>query len=537
VSYRPWVQTRALPAEVLVVLVLVMGVAYVAWAPSVPDLAAQVARANLVRSEGVTSWWTGWFGGLSLPSYSVLVPSSMAAIGVRATGLLGVLFGALGAGRLVGGSIRPRAGAIVFAVAQMADLLDGRVTFCVGLAVGVWALLAVRSQRIVLGVVLAVGCYFASPLAGLFLGFVMVAVVAVFPLARWSAAAAGLALLLTGAVMALLFPGTGVMPFTWLDATPAVLCACGVMLACRQVTVRIVAGLVIVSALALLAVPSAVGDNITRLAWVCAVPIVVAYSRLSLTKLIPVILGLALWPVGDLVGQLGAGSTASASRAFYEPVQAEISALRSRAGSSVVGERVEVVDTANHWGSVYLSSLSLARGWDRQADVIDNPIFYQNGALSAATYRGWLRQLAVGWVAIPNASLDYAAVAEATLVRAGLPYLQRVWTNADWRVYRVVAASPLATGARVELVDSAGIVLDTTGASSVMLKTRWSAYLKVEDVVHHRVVPACITDDSGWVGLRIPRAESVFVTSQFSPAARVQHPDPDCVADLSGDTQ
>ncbi|MDQ6937635.1 MAG: hypothetical protein M3140_07975, partial [Actinomycetota bacterium] len=54
---------------------------YLRWTPLVPDLAAQVARADMIRTGGLTSWWTGWFGGLSLPDYSVLVPQSMAMFG------------------------------------------------------------------------------------------------------------------------------------------------------------------------------------------------------------------------------------------------------------------------------------------------------------------------------------------------------------------------------------------------------------------------------------------------------------------------
>jgi hypothetical protein len=72
--------TAAVPVAVVALLAQV----YVRWAPTSPDFAAQLARAELVRRAGDVSWWTGWFGGISPPSYSVLVPSWMAVIGVRA---------------------------------------------------------------------------------------------------------------------------------------------------------------------------------------------------------------------------------------------------------------------------------------------------------------------------------------------------------------------------------------------------------------------------------------------------------------------
>ena len=45
----------------------VLSAAYLAWSPTVPDLAAQVARAQLVHQVGLTAWWPGWFGGTTLP--------------------------------------------------------------------------------------------------------------------------------------------------------------------------------------------------------------------------------------------------------------------------------------------------------------------------------------------------------------------------------------------------------------------------------------------------------------------------------------
>jgi hypothetical protein len=158
-----------------VVVAGVLGAGYLLWNPSAPDLAAQVARANVAATANGVTWWTGWFGGLSLPSYSLLAPASMAWLGVHVVGVLAVLVAAVAAGRLLDGAARPRAGAISLTVMMAADLVDGRVTFTAGMAVAVVALLPLRARRPVTAAVLAVVCFLLSPLAALFLGLVAVA--------------------------------------------------------------------------------------------------------------------------------------------------------------------------------------------------------------------------------------------------------------------------------------------------------------------------------------------------------------------------
>ena len=193
---------------------------------------------------------------------------------------------------------------------------------------------------------------------------------------------------------------------------------------------------------------------------------------------------------------------------------------------------MEVVDTANHWGSAYLSSLSLARGWDRQVDRAVNPVFYDDGALTAASYHAWLDQLAVGWVAVPAAPLDYAAVQEAALVRGGLPYLRLTWSSHNWRLYRVQGSTALVKGAQVLSVTDGGVTMQTPAAGAVQVRIRWSAYLQVTDRWSGQPTPSCLTDVGGWVQIYLPRAQAVVLTSQFDPADRLRTPDTDCVADL-----
>ena len=67
----------------------------------------------------------------------------------------------------------------------------------------------------------------------------------------------------------------------------------------------------------------------------------------------------------------------------------------------------------------------LARGWERQLDIKYNQLFYDR-PLNAATYEAWLHQLAVRFVAVPDATLDFSAHQEVALIDRGLPYLQLV---------------------------------------------------------------------------------------------------------------
>ena len=102
----------------------------------------------------------------------------------------------------------------------------------------------------------------------------------------------------------------------------------------------------------------------------------------------------------------------------------------------------------------------LARGWERQLDIKYNSLFY-DGTLTAATYHTWLHKLAVRYVAVSDADLDYSAHEETALIDRGLPYLRLVFHSAHWHVYAVDHPTPIAQGAatlqkaRGQLADAA----------------------------------------------------------------------------------
>jgi hypothetical protein len=501
----------------------VLAIGYLAWQPLAPDLAAQIARANVVRSAGNVSWWTGWFGGLSLPTYSLLAPSSMAIFGVRATGVAAAVIGGVITGRLVATSRRPRAGAVAFSVAAMANLLDGRVTFAVGVTLAVAALLALQKRAPLFAAPLAAAAYFASPLAGLFLGLVLLAVVLTDESRRRASVAIAALLVVIGVGMALLFPGTGQMPFHPTDLIPATLMCIGVALFCPTRVVRVSALLLMLALPVFLAVPGAIGNNVTRLAWICAAPIVVAYSPLRRWMLALVLALLALWPTWDVVEQVSSTASPSSTAAFYQPLLSALGRQQAYAGPAAVGERLEVLDPVNHFATVYLAGkVSLARGWDRQADVANDPIFYKDDALTADSYHAWLHELAVGWVAVPAGKLDYSAINEAKLVAGGLDYLKPVWSNASWQLYRVTDATQLAEGAQVVSVEPTRITIRASGPDAVQLRVRWSPYLTVRRLDGTLAVGVCLANFDGWLNITVPEAGDYRVTSRFDPVHRLQ---------------
>jgi hypothetical protein len=185
-----------------------------------------------------------------------------------------------------------------------------------------------------------------------------------------------------------------------------------------------------------------------------------------------------------------------------------------------LGQRIEVVEPQTKGAARYVGeSMPVARGWERQADESDNPIFYHDGALTQASYRRWLDELAVAYVAVPNAKLDFASVAEAKLISTGLPYLHEVWHNADWKLYRVAHSAPLARGAQVLSVDGNQLRLWVPHPGIVPIQVRWSDHLAVLDgsqpVSAGVRARGCLSQDGQWTVLHARQTGAYVLTSDF----------------------
>ncbi|MEH0974512.1 hypothetical protein V6U77_25600, partial [Micromonospora sp. CPCC 205546] len=188
--------------------------------------------------------------------------------------------------------------------------------------------------------------------------------------------------------------------------------------------------------------------------------------------------------------------------AYFAPLRAFL------AGQRLTG-RVEVPPTRNYWEAARLGEVPLARGWLRQADIDRNPLFFTAvpGAagtgvpLTAASYRTWLTDNAVQFVAVPDAPLSWVGRAEAELVTGGLPYLTPVWSGPHWRVWAVADPAPIV-GAPAELVaqDGASLTFRAPAAGTVPVRVRHNRWLAASG-------GATVADDGGgWTAVTVPRA-------------------------------
>jgi len=458
--------------------------------PPVPDLAAQTARA---RTAGATLWWTGWFGGVTTPGYSLLVPPLMAALGVAVVGAVATVVAVALFARLVRASRRPRAGAAAFAVLATANIVAWRVTFAVGSALGLAALvcLVVRAERergrrlLAAVLVLAALTGLASPVAALLLGLAAAAAVCAAPGHRRAALLLAAAAAAPVLAVAVLFPEPGRMPFTAIALRPSLVASVGLLPALNDRRARLLqvgALLSVVLVLAAYLLTSPVGSNAERLALLWGAPVLIAWSPLPALAIALIGVPLLWWPERNVRQELVRSTDASASAAYYRPLLAEL------VPRVLPGQRVEVVDPRTHWSAAEVATrVPLARGWERQVDSALTPIFYGRAPLNAASYRSFLDAHAAAWVALPDAPLDFASVAEGALVRRGLDCLQPVWRGEHWTLYAVTRPAPLARGdlvvravgrSSVTLARAPGVGIEQPAAA--VLQVRWNRWLRAD---------------------------------------------------------
>jgi hypothetical protein len=167
---RSWPRAPGTGAQAALVAA-VLAAAYVVAQPVSADLAAQSYRTELFERVGFAPWNNQWFAGHHTPGYSVLFPPLAALAGPRLVGALAAVVAAVLFERLATRRHGPagRVGALWFAAGSATNLFTGRLTFALGVALGLAALLALQRGRRAVAFVLAGACPLASPVAGLFL--------------------------------------------------------------------------------------------------------------------------------------------------------------------------------------------------------------------------------------------------------------------------------------------------------------------------------------------------------------------------------
>jgi hypothetical protein len=442
-----------------------------------PDIPAQVYRVSLFRTHGFVLWDNGWYGGHYQLPYSVLFPPLGALIGLYGAATLSAAVAAWAFGALIEKHFgrRAMAASILFAIGTAAPIAIGQLPFLAGEAVGLLALLAAQRRRPIATVLLAIACPLMSPVAGAFLMLAFMAWALTSPrLSRfWLVALVGV-IATPMLVMRIAFPSSGSFPFLGIDlALIVAICAIGyVWLPVTQRALRV--GLVLygLTAIVVFCVPNPIGGNIIRLTVGFGPAIVVALASLYRRRILLIFtVPLLVWQLSPAVGAIVASTqdqTASALT-YYQPLISELSRQPE------VG-RVEIPFTRSHWEAAYVApTIPLARGWERQTDMNDNPLFYDTDLLTAASYRTWLDDTGVSWIALPDTALDYSSQAEARLIEAGQKYLKPVWHNAHWQLYKVVGSPGLTTGpARVVSLHPDEIVVDATGAGTTTLRVRYT---------------------------------------------------------------
>ncbi|MGI3222923.1 hypothetical protein ACRJ4B_01925 [Streptomyces sp. GTA36] len=555
--YRP---LRLWAGRVPVLAVLAVLPLYGVWATLLAtgggDLAAQYAWAGFFARNPDSVYGLFWYGGTHTANYSVLSPPLMAMLGVRTASVLAGVAATWLLGSLLERTVArvPLWPALLGALGLWANVASGRTTFALGLAFGLAGLLAVagrpaRRDRLTAGALGALLATLASPVAGLFL----LVAGAGYLLDRRYAKCLALSVppVVVCASTALLFPFQGEQPMPAVRMVLPLLLSGAVLWAAPR-TWRVLRGGAAVYAVGVVLtclVPSPIGTNVERLAALFAPAVLLAClrgaagSRDALPALrraftrrtfvrrafglgafgrgasarqtswwrtsprwaAPVALALTAsvaWTTTTTANDLRVTTSVPAWATHTAGVLAELDRLDADR------DRVEVVPARNHReATLFAPHAQLMRGWNRQLDVERGRLFYES-ALDAPRYHAWLRHWAVGYVVVPDGTPDGPAEHEAALVTSGQDWLEPVWHDAYWRIYRVRDAEPLVSApARVVRAGEAAVVLRVPGPGTVTVRVRYSPWL--------RAAGACVRPDGPWTRLTVQRAGLYRLDSSY----------------------
>ena len=509
----------------------ILAVVYLILEPSSVDLAAQTFRADLFDANGFLLWNDYWYAGHYLLTYSVLFPPLGALLGPRLVGAIAVvacaaLFAVI-AHRRYGD--RAWLGVLWFGAATATMLMANRLTFALGTAIGLAALLAAERGRAALATVLAALSGLGSPVAAVFVAIAGGALAVTGR--RLLGALLAVGALAPVALLGLAFPTGGYFPFVFTAFLPVPLfAAAGLFLLPPEERV-LRAGILIYAGVcvALFIVHTQVGANAARLGSLFGGPLL----ALGLAGRRPVALAILalplLWwqwvaPVRDFAAGQG---DPSVTAAYYQPLIDELDQVTR--GRPV---RVEIPPTRNRYEANYVAPhFPLARGWLRQSESGDFDLFTGDN-LTPASYRAWLQERGVTYVALADAAPDYLASDEGDLIRGGLPYLHPLWSNEHWHLYRVRGAvglvsrtsdpaRPAPSADRLTAIGAAGFGFSARDSGTYLVRIHYTPYWTVTGG------NACVERDGDWTRLDVRSPGSVEVAARFSLAGLLRR-DSEC---------
>lgn len=509
------------------------------------DLAAQEAWAEFVSRHGGSAYNLFWYGGMHTANYSVISPYVMAAFGVRTVSVVSGLGSCWLAAVLLrrSGVRHPLGPALLASFALWCNVASGRTTFALGVVFGLGTcVLLTGERRVVAASLCAALSTLASPVSGLFLAVLGAAYLVVRDWPRAAVLLVPPAVVVAVTTVVFPFSGEQLMPASRIPQ-PALLGLAVTALAPRGWRVARWSGAVYAAGVVLVyLVPSPIGTNFERLALLFAPAVLLAAllgtprhpvpdtalrdgptaapapapvsvrrdgpaSALVLRGLLVAALAYSVFWVGaKAVADL---KVATAVPAWAADTQGVMTALR---GLGADRTRVEVVPARNHREATALAPyVNMARGWNRQLDMERARLFY-DGTFSAHTYRAWLDHWAVGFVVLPLGEPDGYAVEEARLILDDRPdWLEPVWHDAHWHVYRVRDAVPL--------VEPPATVVRTTGAEvdvrmpragSVVIRVAYSPWLRTDG--------GCLTRHGEFTRLTVTGPGEYRISSEYGPS-------------------
>ena len=495
--------------------VVVNSVAFLFVRPGVNDLWAARARAS-AASHGVgLGYWFSWFGGGATPgNYSVLTPYVSAVVGAEVLGVISAL-GIVAAAWIALRHSRHASWALmIVAIGASANLWSGRIPFLFGSVFAVLAFGAVRVKRPIPAAALSILSVFCSPVSGAFIGLGLAGTFISEPtkdyrrICTTTVAAVGAALVF----VAVAFGNPGAENFSiWLTLEilgGLVLC----LWAAPAPWVRTTIWLSFVVVILLFLIPNGLGSNIMRWGWFYVPVAVIATS----SRRLPIALLLVATMVGagvqSTAQDLANSTDPTAATAFYKPLANELDTI-----GDLTSYRVEVISHGFSEGShagddALLNHAMLARGWETQEDEAYNSIL-GSPSLTAVSFKVWLDNNAVGYVAIPRRTVKSSP--EYDVVADGTPYLTQVWESEDWQLFRVTSPTPIIEKPATVLHRSqARLVVNIPCACAISVRLRYSKFLEAATASG---MAATVADDgSGWTVLTTRAAGQYVLEGHLS---------------------
>lgn len=489
-------------------------VAFMALPLSGTDLSAAVARADFASRHALAPIDFSWFGGTNQFGYSLVSQYLMAVLGARPSGAIAAFaasccFAALLRRHHVA---HPLAGALVGTFCIFANLVSGRITFAIGTAFGLACLVAigVRDTRVryPLAVLLAVLCAGSSPVAGLFLLLCGVAI-ALTKRVRDGVILSS-ATLVPMLLIGLVFGEGGWMQMTVFDTITGVVTSLTVAALVTSKPIRVGALLSASGILLAYVVHTPVGSNVNRLPVMFALPLLVSLCDRKRWFIIVTAVVVAALNPPVAFGDIDDGGDPANYPAYYRALNAQLAQLPHTG-------KVEVVMTPNYWESVYVANKHLlARGWLRQQDTAQNPLFFKTQGPSAAAYRHWLVHNGVSYVALPSEvswlGSDERLAVHSAASQTGRGALSKIWGDSHWELYRVTGSPGLVDGpARVTRANQGTIKLTFTAPGVALVRVNYNRWLSASG-------NACLSDADGWTQVRADRSGPVEITSSLRPS-------------------